>query len=374
MAGGEVHPSLVLRGRSRGQTFRRRFTDAHFVLPIWLDWLDFRAPVDSTQDGVTIDTDAAHGAQVIDLGKGITLELAVQASESNEGYGNRTRSFSWHGRGTISASSGRSPGQLQAECARVLHFFALVVGQPCDVAELELELWDNPDELLVDSFFTAIEAGPIQEYESGPWLRDDALLPFWAPGVDLSQILPGWMKLARADPGVDILAAHKRHLAAASPDYVAMVLDFTRALESLHRAKRRRYDMTRQQTKPVLEKQKEQVPERVWQLMNGNMSGGLDVSFRKRLREVMDEMGPLEYLVGKVTAFINGLYETRNYHTHYDPRQRSKALRGRELGLAAERLRIITEGFLLVLAGAPKELVLFGMATASRTRGIAHDQ
>ena len=86
-------------------------------------------------------------------------------------------------------------------------------------------------------------------------------------------------------------------------------------------------------------------------LINGKLKYANEYSLRKRLKELIKYLigNDLGFLVNKASykAFINKVYNTRNYLTHYDESLRRKAVKGNELFTLTVRLRAILEIFLL---------------------------
>ena len=86
---------------------------------------------------------------------------------------------------------------------------------------------------------------------------------------------------------------------------------------------------------------------------------GNEHSLRKRLRGLLDELSSdtRNLVCNSTNSFINGIVDTRNYHSHYTDDLREKALNGVELFWACEKLEMMFRILLLKNMGVEEELI-----------------
>jgi len=86
---------------------------------------------------------------------------------------------------------------------------------------------------------------------------------------------------------------------------------------------------------------------------------GNEHSLRKRLRGLLDELSVDTHVLicNSTNNFVNGIVETRNYHSHYTDDLRDKALKGVELAWACDKLQMMFRILLLKNIGVEEELI-----------------
>jgi len=129
-------------------------------------------------------------------------------------------------------------------------------------------------------------------------------------------------------------------------------LNFVQALEVYHRRAMTTSDLPEEEH----EKRKEEILETVadqhrdW--LEGRLRYSNEPNLRKRLTEIFNEYPEsVDLVVGngkkERKSFINRVVATRNYYTHFDQSLEHQAVRGGELHLITERLKLLIEVCLL---------------------------
>jgi hypothetical protein len=96
------------------------------------------------------------------------------------------------------------------------------------------------------------------------------------------------------------------------------------------------------------------------QSLKNRLRYGNEYSLRKRLSEMLKRIpsNAATRIAGDIPQFISKVVDTRNYFTHYDHTARSNALDGKNIVIAAERLRFLIVANLLHDLGIPAAKLL----------------
>jgi len=140
-------------------------------------------------------------------------------------------------------------------------------------------------------------------------------------------------------------------------------LNITQALESYHRRTRNGEYLSSTIFNPLVETIVAAIPDDTPGDLKSSLAQrlkyGNEFSLRKRLRNILNELGPLidPYIRNK-EIFVEQVLSTRNYFTHYDKTLEEKALKGEEFYWLTRKLRAILEICLLLELGISKEKVV----------------
>ena len=151
-------------------------------------------------------------------------------------------------------------------------------------------------------------------------------------------------------------------------DHKSKLLLLAHGLEAFSRDKGNAIYMDATEYKSVINTMNSAIPDNV---VHGHLSSlknrikfGNEYSLRKRLRGLLDELSAETHaLICKSTKnFINGIVETRNYHSHYSNDLREKALQGTELAWACSKLQMMFRILLLKNIGIDEKCIRNGIS------------
>lgn len=121
-------------------------------------------------------------------------------------------------------------------------------------------------------------------------------------------------------------------------------LNVSQALESYHRRRLGNHELPEQEHKKRLESIVSQTPEEHKEWLEQRLKYSYEPSFRKRIKDLVSRGTEIILpLVGNKKAFINKVYETRNYYTHYDLSLKERATRGNELYWVIQSLSFLIQ-------------------------------
>ncbi|MEQ6360496.1 HEPN domain-containing protein [Thermoanaerobacter thermohydrosulfuricus] len=154
-------------------------------------------------------------------------------------------------------------------------------------------------------------------------------------------------------------------------------LSFIMALEAYHRRKSRNEEVPQEEHRKRVERILEASPEEYKKWLEEKLKYSNEPSLRKRLKEIFDSLADVEYitqLIPDKKRFIEEVVSTRNYFIHYDRSLKSKALEGKALLRAGQKLKIIIEICLLKKAGFSSEEVDEAVLNSWKHRHMLTDQ
>ncbi len=140
-------------------------------------------------------------------------------------------------------------------------------------------------------------------------------------------------------------------------------LSLVQAIESYHRRNFSGEYVSREIYAPIWNTLKDAIPEGVNPDFRASLKHRMqylyEYSLRKRLKDIVDALGDtLNPVIPDKGAFIEDLYNTRNYLTHYDEDLKAKAKDGKELHKRTQQLKGLIEICLLKEIGFEKEDIL----------------
>ncbi len=119
-------------------------------------------------------------------------------------------------------------------------------------------------------------------------------------------------------------------------------LSLCQALEAFHRLKIGGTLRSKSEHRELLRRLRHSVSKDVWCWLKGLLSHSNDLSLRLRLECLYETFCPeLESILGARTRFARQVVLNRNYLTHYESRLKDKALRGLDLYVLCEKMRIL---------------------------------
>ena len=129
------------------------------------------------------------------------------------------------------------------------------------------------------------------------------------------------------------------------------------SLEVYHRRTSKEKQMAKAEFEKLVESLIEQCPEKRRKWLEGKLKYGNEISLRKRITRLIE---PFKELFGnkkKRKKLINGITDTRNYLTHYDPCKESQAAKGQDLWILCLKMELLLELHFLQLMGFSGEKI-----------------
>lgn len=129
-------------------------------------------------------------------------------------------------------------------------------------------------------------------------------------------------------------------------------LSLAQSIESYHRRIFGGEYVSTEEYRPILEALKSSIPEGIdsdfRESLKHRMQYLHEYSLRKRLKKIVDSYGNfLDSIIPDKNEFIEDIYNTRNFLTHYDKSSEDKAKKGNELYKRTKQLKFLVEICLL---------------------------
>lgn len=129
---------------------------------------------------------------------------------------------------------------------------------------------------------------------------------------------------------------------------------FDLALESYHRLKIRRNELSEQEHNKRIEEMTHAISKhKDW--LEEKLKYSNELSLRSRLKEPLTAYQEIiSGVVDDTSDFVNNVVDTRNYLTHHDPKSKGTAAEGEKLFTLTRKLRMLLETCLMTELGFPK--------------------
>jgi hypothetical protein len=136
------------------------------------------------------------------------------------------------------------------------------------------------------------------------------------------------------------------------------LLNLTQALESYHRRVMKNIELPKKEHEKRIKKILENAPSVYTDWLDGKLKYSNEPTLRKRLKDIWNQCPPnISGKLGTKNTFIDKTVNTRNYWTHLDDDNKSKAATGIELSYLTLKLRIlIVVCFLKEMGFTPDEI------------------
>ena len=236
--------------------------------------------------------------------------------------------------------------------SRITRFFAFLIGRPVAIHSLTAQV-DDPavDDIhkQVDVYFQSLNNAPKKPLKS--W---EMLLGHSSIAPRLSELLSSWLnEYENLTPALHhYFSVQDESHAFADTKFLALA----QSLEAFHRRtskaqKRLPKEIYKAQTRSILQS----CPEEHRDWLKEKLNFGNEITFGERLRHLSDRFIEVFGGQSKVDLMVQGTVKTRNYHAHYDPAGKAKALTGPALITLTFRLRVLFALNLLVRLGLTYE-------------------
>lgn len=202
-----------------------------------------------------------------------------------------------------------------------------------------------------------------EKKQEKPLLIEDMLFSFQDLD-DFGKIIEKWLEISNELDSVCNLFFSIRY----SPEMYLenQFLNVSQALESYHRRRMRNEELPKAEHEKRLEEIMAQAPKEYGEWLEQRLGYSNEPNFRKRIKEIVD-MGSdvIVPLIGKKKDFVNKVYNTRNYYTHYDLSLKESAVKGSELYWVIQSLSFLIQVCFL------KDL---GFSSEKRTKLICRNE
>ncbi len=229
----------------------------------------------------------------------------------------------------------------------IQNFLSLATNQPNSLESIEVFssygtrpplFQSNVQEYPIKVVFQKSYSGSKREK---PLFTNDMLFSFQDID-DFGRIIERWLEISNELDSVCNLFFSIRY----SPQMYLenQFLNVSQALESYHRRRIGNQELLEEEHTERIESIVSKTPEEHKEWLEQRLKYSNEPSFRKRIKDLINIAGEVILpLIDNKKAFVNKVYETRNYYTHYDLSLKQRATTGKELYWVIQSLSFLIQ-------------------------------